>query len=834
MPNLFHSPMFRKVFIVVFITGLMLSLGVPATAQRQAPQQQGYMMPPPEIAELIDAPRTPAVSFSPDQKWMMILHYPSLISIEEVAQPEMRLAGVRFNPRTNAPSRDWYFTSITFKKISNGSEHPLSGLPENPKITNVRWSPNGKWASFTLSHNDRLELWVAKVATGEAKLLTEAPLNAVYGTPYYWLSDNKTIIAKIIPENRGPAPEKPRVPTGPNIQENISGKAPARTYQDMLKTPYDEAAFEYYLTCQIAKISLDGKRTPLGMPGMIESAAPSPDGKYLLVETIHRPFSHMVPAYRFPRRIDVWDMDGKVVYRVVDQPLAENIPIAFGSVRSGRREVDWRADAPATLYWAEALDGGDAGTEAGKRDRIFMLPAPFDGDPIPLITLSLRYSDVTWGDDNLAIVSEWWWQSRTVRSWRVFPGSPDKEPRLLIDRSWEDRYGDPGRPLIRRTKWGTGVLLTADNGRTIFMSGDGASPEGDRPFLDEFDLETLKTKRLFRSEAPYYEHPYRFLDVKKRLLITRREAVDEPPNYFVRDLKHDTIKQLTFFPHPTPQLKDVHKELIRYERADGVKLTATLYLPAGYSPEKDRPLPMVMWAYPQEYKSADAAGQVTDSPYRFIRIRWWSPLLWLVRGYAVLDDPTIPIVGEGDQEPNDTYVEQLVAGAKAAVDEVVRRGVADPDRIAIGGHSYGAFMAANLLAHSDLFRAGIARSGAYNRTLTPFGFQSEERTLWEAPEVYFAMSPFMHADKINEPILLIHGEADNNSGTYPLQSERFYGALKGLGATARLVMLPYESHSYRARESVMHVLWESSRWLDKYVKNAPPREKKVAAPEESQ
>jgi dipeptidyl aminopeptidase/acylaminoacyl peptidase len=314
-------------------------------------------------------------------------------------------------------------------------------------------------------------------------------------------------------------------------------------------------------------------------------------------------------------------------------------------------------------------------------------------------------------------------------------------------------------------------------------------------------------------------------------VLTRRESVQEPPNYFYHNLEKNRTVQLTGFPHPTPQLKGITKELIRYNRDDGLKLTARLYLPDGYT-TADGPLPMVMWAYPREYKSADAAGQVTDSPYRFIRTSWSSPVVWLLRGYAVLDYPSMPIIGEGDEEPNDSFIEQLVAGAKAAIDEVVRRGVADPERIAIGGHSYGAFMTANLLAHSDLFRAGIARSGAYNRSLTPFGFQSEDRTFWEAPETYFAMSPFMHADKVDEPILLIHGEADNNSGTYPMQSERFYNALKGHGAICRLVMLPHESHGYRARESALHVLYETDRWLEKYVKNAGPRKTRELGNEE--
>jgi dipeptidyl aminopeptidase/acylaminoacyl peptidase len=366
--------------------------------------------------------------------------------------------------------------------------------------------------------------------------------------------------------------------------------------------------------------------------------------------------------------------------------------------------------------------------------------------------------------------------------------------------------------------------MTANDGASVFLSGEGASPEGDRPFLDEMNVKTHETTRLFHSQAPYYEKPVILLDPAKRLLVTQREARNVQPNYWIRNLGDGSEFQITTFPHPNPQFADVQKEMIRYTREDGVELTATLYLPAGYDAAEDGPLPMLIWAYPQEFKSADAAGQVTDSPHRFLRVTYWSPMLWLARGYGVLDDPAMPIVGEGDEEPNDTFVEQLVSSAKAAIDEVVRRGVADPERLVIGGHSYGAFMTANLLAHSDLFSAGIARSGAYNRTLTPFGFQAEERTVWQAPEVYFAMSPFMHADKINEPILLIHGEADNNSGTYPLQSERFYGALKGLGATVRLCMLPHESHGYRARESIMHMLWEMSEWMDRYVKGAEDEE----------
>jgi dipeptidyl aminopeptidase/acylaminoacyl peptidase len=472
------------------------------------------------------------------------------------------------------------------------------------------------------------------------------------------------------------------------------------------------------------------------------------------------------------------------------------------------------------------LGGGDPGREAAQRDRVLTLAAPFTGEPATMATLAWRYAGIAWGSDGLALIQEDWWKTRRTRVWMLRPGS--QTPEVLFDRSSEDRYADPGFPLQVPNAWGRAVLQTADGGRTIFLSGEGASTEGDRPFLDALDLTTKKTRRLFRSEAPYYEDPLALLGTDGRYLLVRREAVEEPPNYFIRDLKTKQLRQVTRFPHPTPQLLGIHKELLRYARPDGVQLTATLYTPAGWKPA-DGPLPTVMWVYPQEFKSASAAGQVNDSPYRFVRAGWWSPVLWLTQGYAVVDNPSLPIVGEGDKEPNDSYVDQLVASAKAAVDEVVRRGVTDPRRVAIGGHSYGAFTTANLLAHSDLFAAGIAESGAYNRTLTPFGFQAEERDFWHASDIYMKMSPFLYANQIRRPLLLVHGQADNNPGTDPIQSDRFYSALKGNGATVRLVVLPYESHGYRARESVLHLLWESSNWLDTYVKNRPAEESKPAA-----
>jgi len=781
-----------------------------------------YRMPPPELAALVDAPRTPAVSLSPDRSTMLLMQPPSLPSIAEVSAPESRLAGLRINPRNNGPSRGTAFIGLRLRDLA-GRETEVRGLPSEPRIRNVRWAPDGRQVAFTHELLDHIELWVVEVETGQARRLLDEAVNAAYGSPFTWLSDGRTLLVETVPAGRGPAPVAPEVPTGPVVQETAGEAAPARTYQDLLKSPHDEALFEYYATSQLMRVDLNGTTKPMGRPSLFRSVSPSPDGRYVLVQRTHRPFSYLVPASSFPNRIEVMDPAGNVVTEIADLPLQDQVPPGFGSVPTGVRSISWRADAPATLAWVEALDGGDGRAEATERDRIFTLEAPFSGTPQAMATLPLRFAGVIWSEDGFALPVEMWFATRQLRIYSVDPDDPG-EKTTMFEFSMEDAYSDPGSPMMRQTQWGTYVAMTADNGRTLFLSGQGASPEGNRPFIRRLDMRSGETEEVFRSEAPYYEVPVDFLDVDEGLLLTRRETNEEPPNYFVRNLGRGTAEAVTDFPHPYPQFADIQKEAIQYQRDDGVTLTATLYLPAGYDATRDGPLPAFVWAYPVEFKSADAAGQRTDSPHQFKYVSYQGAVPWVARGYAILDDASMPIVGEGDEEPNDSFRKQLVANAQAVIDEGVRRGVVDPDRVAVGGHSYGAFMTANLLAHSDLFRAGIARSGAYNRSLTPFGFQREERLFWEAPEVYFAMSPFMHADKVNEPLLMIHGQADNNSGTFPLQSERFYNAVKGLGGTARLVMLPAESHGYAARESLLHMLWEMDSWLEKYVKNAGPRE----------
>ncbi|MEO1021174.1 MAG: prolyl oligopeptidase family serine peptidase [Bacteroidota bacterium] len=780
--------------------------------------QYGYMEPSQAMIDLVDGAPTPAISISPVGNTMVLLNRPGRPSIEEVSQPELRLAGTRINPATNGPSRARTLNGIAIRDMKSGKERNVTGMPDNARITDLNWSPDGKKIAFLHTTSDGIELWTVNVKEAKASRMDGIMVNDTYGAPMAWSRDSKSIFIQTITDARGQLPPKTTTPSGPVVEESVGKAAPARTYQDLLKNPYDEKVFDYYFTSQLVEVDMKGNTKNMGDPAIIRSMSLSPDGNYILLSTLHKPYSYRVPLYRFPNKIEVLNRDGESVHMVADLPLADQIPIGFSSTYEGPRSVNWRADHPAALTWVEALDEGNQYKEVDKRDRVFMHAAPFNGEPETLVDLEFRYAGISWAEEGFAMVNEYWRSTRRGKTWKLDPKS--KQADLIFDRSTEDRYTDPGNPQFKRSKYGTYVIHTLNKGKSVLMSGQGYSPEGNKPFLAEFNLQTKETKELWRSEAPYYEFVSQILDEKGTKVITRRESVTEQPNYYMRDLNKGSMDQITYFEHPTPDLKDVKKEFITYKRSDGVELSATVYLPPGYDKEKDGKLPTLVWAYPREFKSAKAASQVTTSPYRFTSIGYWGPHFMLTEGFAVVEGAAMPIIGEGDQQPNDTFVDQLVANGQAIVDKIDEMGIGDPNRVGVGGHSYGAFMTANLLAHSDIFRAGIARSGAYNRSLTPFGFQAEPRTFWEAPEIYFTMSPFMNAEKINEPILFVHGEADNNSGTFPMQSKRMYAAISGLGGTAKLVMLPAESHGYSARESLLHMLYEQTEWMNTYVRDA--------------
>ncbi|WP_461532842.1 S9 family peptidase [Sinomicrobium sp.] len=803
-------------FRLLLLYSLCIGLSIPVVAQ----EHLTYQKPPKEIVDLVDIKRPPSVMTDSKKENMLLLYRNSFKTIAELSEDELRLAGLRINPKTNISSRARYYNNIEIKKIKGPEAKQVQGLPENARLANFRFSPDEKKLAFTHTAANGVEIWVLDIASATAKRLTDATANANMGNPISWFKDGKSMLVRMLPKERPQLiDEEEMVPEGPTITVSSGVLAQNRTYQDLLKNKNDEYNFEVLATSELYKLDLDGTQTLWKEKAMYNSLSFSPDGKYVKVVTVQRPFSYIVPLSRFPRTTAVYDAAGALVKTIEETPLIEDLPQGFMATHTGKRNISWRTDQPATLAWVVALDGGDPAKEVPFRDELFTLDAPFSGQPVSLVKTVNRFSNIIWGNDHYAVITDSWRVNRNTKTYVFNPSTPGKQGRVISDRNYQDRYSDPGKFQTEENQYGVRVLKM--DGSKAYLIGDGYSEKGQFPFVDEIDLSNLKTNRLYQSAfTDKLEEISALIDAQRGELLVRIESSSEYPNYFIRNLRKRIAPiPVTDFKNPFESIKDAYKEVISYKRGDGLELSGTLYLPPGYDMDKKEKLPMILWAYPREYKDRNSAAQTTANANSFTYPSYGSPVYWITRGYAVLDKAAFPIIGEGDQEPNDTFREQLVANAKAAIDAVDALGYIDRNRVAVGGHSYGAFMTANLLTHSNLFAAGIARSGAYNRTLTPFGFQSEVRNYWEAPEIYNGMSPFMHADKMKTPLLLIHGVADNNSGTYPMQSERYFNALKGFGAPARLVMLPMESHGYTALESVLHVLWEQDQWLEKYVKN---------------
>ncbi len=780
-----------------------------------------YRLPPADLVDLIDAPPSPGVNLSPNGKWMLMIERSELPGIDDLSRRMLRLAGLRIDPVANSRFRTSYDVGLSLRKRGDSPAEPTTAVPLPPagKLASVRWAHDSKSFAFTVVTDEGTQLWVGNVETPtQPRQLTDR-LNMVL-TGFSWLPDAQSILCCLVPQDRPQEPAAPTVPAGPNVQETIGETSPTRTYQDLLTNAHEEDLFDHYATTELTLLGLDGSTRQLGEKAVYAGASPAPDGKHLLVTTIERPYSYLLTVNSFPKNVEVWNTAGQRVHLVAAVPLAENIPIE--GVRTGPRMVDWMSSRDATLIWSEALDGGDPRKEVDHRDQWMMLAAPFKEAPAEVVKVEQRAwnASFTANPDHI-ITYEYDRDRRWIKTLLHDLQHMDAEPKVLTDRSIRDRYGDPGRLVTEIDD--NGHMIVKQEGPWVYRAGSGATPEGMLPFLDRQHLETLESERLWRCEKGGYETMVEMLDSTEDgnvRFVTSQQSKESPPNYFLRDTRASAKPTpLTNFPDPTPQIRKIKKQLVKYQRDDGVELSATLYLPADY--QEGQRLPLIIWAYPTEFNDASTAGQVGTSPWLFTRIRGSSHLAMVTQGYAVMDGATIPIIGD-PETMNDTFVEQMVAAAQAAIDKAVEMGVADRDRVAVGGHSYGAFMTANLLAHCNLFKAGIARSGAYNRTLTPFGFQSERRPMWEAKDVYFNISPFMHADKITAPLLLTHGEEDNNSGTFPTQSKRLFQAIKGNGGTARLVLLPKESHGYRARESVLHVQAETLEWLDRYVKHAEP------------
>ncbi|MDD5185576.1 MAG: prolyl oligopeptidase family serine peptidase [Paludibacter sp.] len=797
-------------------TLLFMTIGL---SHNMAQENLSYQKPPQSIMQLADYERAPQVSIDSKKIYMLLSYRSTYKTLDDLNQEEMSLGGLRINPVTNISTSINYINNLKVREVKAMDPIQVTGLPENPRIAYVTWSPDESKIGFTNTSKTGVELWVLDMASAQATRLTEPVVNANLGNPFEWLADSKHLLVRLLPKKR---PEllnsKKDLPTGPIVSVSDGPKSQNRTYPDLLKNSSDEANFVTLTTSELYKVDLNGQAILFKSKNIYAGESISPDGKYVLVTTLHKPFSYVVPLNRFPQISVVYDMDGKEIKKVNDVPLSEVLPKGFMAVRTGKRAMNWRNDEPSVLYYVEALDGGDPQIKADFRDALYQWKSPFTESPVLLTKTISRYSYVTWGDESVAMVQDEWYDTRNEKTYLFNPSNPDEKAKIITDRNFQDVYSDPGNFETLKNKYGKYIL--AIEGNHLFRIGDGYTTKGQFPFIDEFDIKTLKTKRLYQSAyTDKMEEIFTIEDFKKGQALVRIQSKNEYPNYYFRNIKKkNDLTQITHFPNPFESIKDVYKELIKYKRADGVELSGTLYLPAGYDRSKKEKLPLLIWAYPAEYKDKNSAGQSTANPNEFTYPYYGSFVYWVTRGYVVLDDAAFPIIGEGKTEPNDSFVEQLVANAKAAIDAVDSLGYINRKKVAVGGHSYGAFMVANLLSHCDLFACGIARSGAYNRTLTPFGFQSEQRNYWDAPNVYNTMSPFQNADKMKTPILLVHGEADNNPGTFTLQTERYFQALKGLGAPARMVILPKEAHGYVARENILHLLWEQDQFLEKYLK----------------
>ncbi|WP_396182851.1 alpha/beta hydrolase family protein [Flavobacterium sp.] len=779
-----------------------------------------YQKPPKEILELADYERAPTVNMDTNKEYMLLSYRSTYKTLDELNQEEMRLGGLRINPITNTSSTVTYVNNLKLRKIADKDEIQVKGLPENPKISNLSMAPNQKKIAFSHTTNTGVELWIIDVVSAQATKLTEAIVNANMGNPFSWFADSQSILVRMLVQNRPALIDvKKDLPTGPTISTSDGNVSQNRTYQDLLKNPIDEQNFETLVTSELYKISVNGKASLFKKADMYSGESISPDGNYIMISTIQRPFSYIVPLSRFPQKTVVYDKTGNEIKVVNEVPLSEIIPKGFSSVQKGKRNMTWRTDKPATLYFVEALDEGDQANKVDFRDEIFLWDAPFSSNPTSLVKTQQRFSGIEWGDDTTAIVYDQWYDTRKMKTYLINPSSPTLSPKVISDRNYQDIYADPGDFETKKNQYGKYVLVLENN--NAYLIGKGFTKEGQFPFIDELNLSTLKTKRLYQSTyKDKKEDILSMEDVKKGEALVMIQSKNEFPNYYFRNIKSKgKLTQITNFKNPFESIKNVYKEVIKYQRKDGVELSGTLYLPIGYDKVKKEKLPLLIWAYPAEYKDKNSAGQSDKNENQFTFPNYGSFVYWVTRGYVVLDNASFPIIGEGTTEPNDTFIEQLVANAEAAIDAVDKLGYINPKKVAVGGHSYGAFMTANLLTHSNLFACGIARSGAYNRTLTPFGFQSEQRNYWDVPEVYNTMSPFMNANKMKTPLLLTHGEADNNPGTFTLQTERYFQALKNLGAPVRMVILPKESHGYAAKENILHLLWEQDQFLEKYLKN---------------
>lgn len=779
-----------------------------------------FQKPPKEILDIFNYKKPPTVRIDSNNENIILFYRDNYKSLRDLNEPIMRLAGVRINPVTNIESSIKYEKNIKILRVGEEREIQVTGLPENPKISNIQFSPDESLIAFTHTSKSGVELWILNIKEAHAKPISKGIVNASLGKPYSWLKDSNSLIVRVIPSNRAELIDKDSyLPSGPVISESEGQKSQIRTYQDLLHDRVDEMNFETLVKSELFIYDVHGNSKKFLREGLYTAHSVSPDGNYVMVTTIERPYSYIVKMDLFPKKSIVYNLSGKMVKVVNEVPLNELSPKGHSNTREGKRNLSWRADRPATLFFVKAIDGGNGAKKVDNRDQIFQWEAPFDRKPLPLVEVPQRFYRVLWGDNTRALFMDRNTKNQLSNVYLFNPSDSSFKPILLYAIKLDDKYFHPGEIQMKKNEYSHRVIKFDKN--SIYLVGDGFTNKGQFPFIDKLNLKSLVKNRVYQSGyIDKLEEIKSINSIEKGNILVQIQSQIDYPNYYLRNIrkKRENLTKITNFENPIELLSNVHKEVIKYKREDGVELSGILYLPVGYDLDKKERVPMLLWAYPREYKDVATASRSTLNQNRYTLPSYGSFIYWVNRGYAVLQKAAFPIIGVGDNEPNDTYIEQLVMNAKAAINAVDSLGYIDREKVAVGGHSYGAFMTANLLSHSDLFACGIARSGAYNRTLTPFGFQNERRNYWDIPDLYNTMSPFMSANKMKTPILLIHGEADNNTGTHTMQTERYFQALKGLGAPVRMVILPRESHGYVAKENILHLLWEQDRFFEKYLK----------------
>lgn len=826
-------------FVAAFAACSFASAQSSAAKPAASATASGYNLPPQNILDVMRAPSPPRPYVSPTHDSILLVSWQVYPSIARVATPFLRLAGVRVEPGNHSrhDTPGGYGITPCAEKVDlvhvSDSTQIHIAFPGNACPGGPAWSADGKRFAFANIAPESVELWIGDSKTGEIHRVPGLRLNPMLNDELRWMPDQKTLLVKLVPKGLGAPPKESNVPIGPSIQESEGQKGQSSTYEtrDTLNNKHDEDLFDYYGATQLALINAaTGAVTLLGKPANYESLSPAPDGKHVLVTTIHKPYSYVTTYDRFPKEVEAWDVSQPAhisVHTIASLPLADRVPI--DGVPLGPRDFSWRPTDPATLTWAEALDGGDWNVDVPNRDKLMLSKAPFTAPAAEIARTVQRYAGYEWSEQpSIALLTEYDNNKHWRKTFVVNIDDSQQKPRLLWDLSTDELYKDPGAPVRRVLPNGASVIR--QEGDSIYLGGEGASPDGDRPFLDRLDLKSQQSERLFRCDKSSYERFLGFTGPGTKTFLTWRQSPTDPPNAFKRTLGNkidsrdgeatvsSTSAAITHIPDLTPAVRAIQKRLVKYKRADGLDLSFTLYTPPGF--KEGTRVPTILYAYPLDYADPTTAGEVSGSQETFTQLYQYQ--LLLLAGYAIIDEASFPIIGD-PKKAYDTYLDQLVADGKAAVEEAVRLGVADPERIGVTGHSHGALMTVNLVAHSDLFRAGVATSGSYNKTLTPFGFQSERRSVWEAPDVYEKVSPFFVADKIKTPLLLIHGAEDANPGTIPLQSTKLYEAIRGNGGITRLVLLPHEPHWYTAMESNEQEIYEMLRWFDKYVKSAPPR-----------